>query len=656
MKKVRAVIVFIMISNLAVFIDAALAEIHLPRLINNGMVLQRNTEVKIWGWASAGEKVKIRFRRKTYQTTADSNKTWVVLLEPMSAGGPFDMVISGDNQIFLTDILIGDVWLSSGQSNMEHNMNQYCGFFEKQIIHAQNDKIRYFNVSNRFDFNGPQTKLSEGSWEKVSPQTAKNFSAVAYFFAQNLYDTYRIPVGIINASVAGSPVEAWISAEKLNDKFPGYYRQAQLFTDSVLVHKIKLYDQHRIDFWYEQLQKNDRGYQNPKKPWYASNITMDGWYEINIPGYWTDSNLSDLDGVVWFRKSINVPSKMVGKPAKIRLGRIIDADSVFVNGFFVGSTSYQFPRRCYQLPEDVLREGINHITIRVINFKNQGGFIPDKPYYLSAANDTINLTGKWKYQVGAVVQPLEEQTDFKRKPVGLYNAMIAPLENFQIKGVIWYQGEANRLYAANYESLLKALINDWREQRSQENLPFIIVQLPNYGKPSQTPDLHSGWAFIREAQRKMLDLPGTGLAVTIDIGEWNDIHPMNKEIVGKRLALAARDVAYEEKGNLGLMGPLYQSARKEGNSIVISFTQFGNGLVTDNNQPPKEFIIANTDKKYAFAKAEIISPKEVRVWNVKVPDPIEVRYAWGDNPEKANLYNSLGLPASPFRAYITEEN
>lgn len=335
-----------------------------------------------------------------------------------------------------------------------------------------------------------------------------------------------------------------------------------------------------------------------------------------------------------------------GKPARLLLGRIVDADSVFVNGVFVGSTGYQYPPRRYQAPAGVLKEGKNVITVRVISEAGKGGFVPGKPYELIIDGQTIGLAGNWLYRQGAEMPPLAARTFIRWKPLGLFNAMISPLLNYRIKGVIWYQGESNAGRPEEYKELFPALIRDWRARWGQGDFPFLFVQLANFMEARPRPS-ESNWALLREAQLEALALPNTGMAVAIDIGEWNDIHPLNKKDVGKRLALAARRVAYGEKEAVH-SGPIYRSMKAEGSKIVLSFCNIGSGLEAGGGNELRHFAIAGADRRFTWAEARIEKDKVV-VWSEEVPEPVAVRYAWADNPAGANLYNKEGLPASPFR-------
>jgi sialate O-acetylesterase len=650
MKTIRRIIPkFVISCSLLMIPLVGLGQVRLPRLINDGMVLQRNARDKIWGWASPGEKITIRFHGKTYYATTERDGKWSVILASMKTGGPYTMEIDGKNHIAISNILIGDVWVSSGQSNMQHTMYSFREIYENIIENAHNNDIRYFDVPQGYNFDAPQPKLPSGKWVKTTPQTVGGFSAVAYFFAEDLYQKYHVPIGIINASVGGSPAQAWISANALKGNFPKYYQTALKYRDSALIHYIQQSDQKRIHAWYRQLQKKDRGYSNSKEPWTSPDLSTSDWLRMQIPGYWSITRLGPVHGVVWFRKKINVPADMIGKPAKLRLGRIVNADSVFINGKFVGTTSYMYPQRLYKMPGGVLKKGKNTIVIRVINTRGKGGFVPDKPYRISTSSDTLNLKGAWKFRLGASMPPLKPQTFVQWQPTGLYNSMIAPVQNYHIKGVIWYQGASNAGHPQGYCKLFELLIKSWRKQWQEGTFPFLYVQLPNFMKESFNPNEPSGWAQIREAQLKALALPKTGMAITIDLGDWNDVHPFDKKDVGKRLALVAQKVAYGED-NIIFSGPLYQSMNMEDHSLVVTFAHVGEGLMTNNGKPPQEFIIAGKDGHFVNAQAKIIASNKVKVWSKKVVHPVMIRYAWSNNPAHANLYNSASLPASPFKA------
>jgi sialate O-acetylesterase len=625
--------------------QTALCEVRLPLLISDGMVLQRGDGAKIWGWADADEKVIVKFNGKTYSDTTGKNSKWMIVLTALKAGGPYNMEINGTNRITLKNILIGDVWVCSGQSNMDLPMTRVRDLYEDVIANSDNPAIRRFFVSKRYNFNTPQEDLELGKWESANPESILRFTATGYFFAKALYEKYRVPIGLIHASVGGSPAEAWMSEDALKE-FPVHLETAKKFKDTVYIDEIVNNDKAISDAWYSLLQQKDKGLAEGQKPWFDITYNASDWATMNVPGYWADGPLGHVNGVVWFRKEIDVPASMTGKPARLLLGRVVDSDRTYVNGEFVGSVSYQYPPRKYDIPENLLKAGKNIIVVRAINNIGRGGFILDKPYQLTAGGQTIDLKGPWQYKLGATMEPLQPKTFIEWQPLGLYNGMIAPLLNYTIKGVIWYQGESNAGRPFEYQKLFPALIADWREKWNQGNFPFLYVQLANYMQAKDRPS-ESNWAELREAQLKTLSVPNTGMAVAIDIGEWNDIHPLNKEDIGTRLALAAQRVAYGNE-KVVCSGPIYKSIRIKGNKITLTFTNTGGGLVAKGGGDLKYFAIAGADKNFIWAKAKIEDNKVV-VWNDEVTNPMAVRYAWADNPEGANLYNKEGLPASPFR-------
>ena len=619
-------------------------QVRLPKLISDGMVLQRDIPLKIWGWASPGEKITLRFNQADYSTAADRQGNWAVALPPQKAGGPCEMTVYASDTIIVRDILLGDVWICSGQSNMELPMRRLAPRYGSEIASAQNPCIRQFEVPKTYRFDEPQADLTSGRWTAADPQTVLDFSAVAYFFAKELYARYQTPIGLINTALGGSPVEAWISEDSLKP-YSAYYEEAQRFKDPNLIERIQTADKMRISAWYNLLYQTDAGYADPLHPWYAEDTDISSWAEMNIPGYWELEDGQPLNGVMWFRKTFDLPENLPNQQALLILGCIVDADSVYINGQFVGTTSYQYPPRRYEIPAGILKAGKNSITVRVISQSGRGGFVEEKTYCLDFGGPIVDLQGVWKYRLGARMEPLAGETVIRWKPIGLYNAMIAPLLNYPIKGVIWYQGESNTGRPSEYRSLFATLIRDWRSRWNQGDFPFLFVQLANFMKSHPEPT-ESQWAALRESQLKTLALPNTGMAVAIDVGEWNDIHPLNKKDLGKRLALAARKWAYGEDFVV-YSGPVYKSMKIEGNKIVLSFTHTGSGL-TARGDKLHAFAIAGADKQFVWAHA-IIQQDKVIVWNDQISQPLAVRYAWADNPENANLYNKEGLPASPFR-------
>lgn len=614
------------------FIDA---KITLPTLVSDGMVLQRNQKLNVWGKADAGEKVEVKFLNKNYKTTADQTGNWKITLPEQKAGGPYTMTI---NEITLKNILIGDVWLASGQSNMELPMRRLTPLYADEIKNANNQNIRFFTVPQKYNFKSPQTELDGGKWEATNPQTILNFSGVAYFFAKELSHKNKVAVGIIHASLGGSPIQAWMDENSLK-KYPEYLDEAKKWQNDDLIKSTEFNEQALSKAWYTELDQSDIGL---NQHWENFDLNDSDWKTMNIPGSWEDKEGS-FEGSVWFRKEINLTKKQAGKTAFLNLGRIKDADVTYINGKKIGNVTYEYPPRWYDIPAGILKEGKNVIAVRISNGSGKGQFITDKPYYLEIDGNKIDLKTEWKYKIGAKMEKMAPgQTFIRWKPTGLYNAMINPLINYNIKGALWYQGESNTGKPKEYGNLLTTMILDWRNKWNQKDLPFFTVQLANFMEPKTEP-VESNWAELRDQQRQVsLKVPNTGLAVIIDIGEWNDIHPLNKKAVGERLALQALKVA--DKKNIISDGPVYQSMKVDGNKIILSFK---NG--TDDFAPVSElkgFAIKGKDGKYEWAKAKMEGNKII-VWNDTISNPISVRYDWADNPD-GNLKNKTGLPASPF--------
>jgi sialate O-acetylesterase len=633
--------------------------IRLPVLVSDGMVLQRDTKLIIWGWASPGEKVQVKFNKKSVSTVTDPDGNWKIAFPPMKAGGPYTMEVKGKNTILINDILVGDVWLCSGQSNMVLNMERVKEKYPDDIAAANFPEIRNFFISTASDVTSIHSDLPPGKWVSASPENVLGFGALTFFFARSIYAEYKVPIGIINSSVGGTPIEAWISEEGLKE-FPQLISRIGKLKDTSYLNPILRSSRQRAvtnQIPSGNYRTTDKGTSGPK-PWYDVSYIPEGWHKYWLPGYWDDQGVKGLNGVVWFRKEILVPAIMTGKPAKLFLGRIVDADNVYVNGVLSGSITYQYPPRRYNLPSGLLKPGKNIIVIRVTNNSGKGGFVPDKPYWLVTGNDSIDLRGEWAYKVGQVFRPspfkpgmIPQNISMQSEPTGLYNTMVAPLTNYKIKGMLWYQGEANSGRPQEYQKLLPALVNDWRKKWQQGPLPFLFVQLPNFMEVQYLPS-ESQWAELRSGQLKSLLVPNTAMAVTIDVGEWNDIHPLEKKVVGERLALAAKRLAY---GNdkIEYSGPIFKSFTLEGDRIIIEFDHTGSGLKVKGGGDLTHFAIAGADRKFVWADARIENNRVI-VWSEEIKNPMHVRYAWADNPESANLYNIEGLPASPFEADLNK--
>jgi sialate O-acetylesterase len=638
----------LVLAFLCLFSIHSFAQIKLPKPISDGMVLQRDQELKIWGWASPKAKIKLTLKGEKYTSKVDEKGNWHINLSPQKAGGPYVINI---NEVSIQDVYFGDVWICSGQSNMVLNMERLKENYPHEIASANYPEIRNYFIKTSTNLVGQQQDLNDGHWETISPETVLNMSGVAFFFARDIHKTQKVPVGIINASVGGTPIQAWISEKGLKN-FPELMATIENNKDTSTINKA---ERERLAAIIPYVSKDKGMLESPK--WFENNYQAKNWGTLDIPGFWEDQGLKDLNGVVWYRKEIDVPAHMAGTPANLYMGRIVDADIAYVNGEKIGNITYQYPPRRYNIRANLLKEGKNTIVIRVTNDGNKGGFVPDKKYILVANGDTLDVTGTWHYKVGEVFEPknplLPELPRFvaQNQPSALFNAMAAPLTSFKAKGFIWNQGESNTAEPAPYGSYLKALIEDWRNLWGQGNLPFLVVQLANFMDQDMLP-VESNWAQLREEQRSALKLPNTALAAAIDLGEWNDIHPLNKKDVGLRLAKAARKLAYNE--SIVYSGPNYTSHKREGSKIILSFEHIGSGLISIDNEPLRQFAIAGFDKKFIWADAKILGDK-IEVSNAEISHPLYVRYAWANNPEGANLYNKEGLPAIPFQSNAPAE-
>lgn len=606
---------------LAMGSQPVMAKVRLPKLVSDKMVLQRDTDLKIWGWADAGEKVTVRLQGNYYETEADKNGNWEVTLPPQQAGGPYLLEV---NEIVIRDVLVGDVWLCSGQSNQETPIHRLTEMFP-EINVSNNHMIRHYKVPTQ-DIKETLAEEIAGNavWHSGVASEVMNWTALAYFYAQEAYAKTKVPQGMLVSSLGGSAIESWVSQEHLKE-----------FPRLVL-------DKEALELMNQASKDQGEG------KWNQLNWDDSDWETMQMPGTWRENGVN-VRGTVWLRKDFEIPEAMEGRHARLAMGTLVHNDAVFVNGVYVGSTGYEYPPRRYQIPAGVLRKGKNTIAVRLNAPAGNGEFIKDKPYKIIGDAAEIDLTGTWKYKVGLDLAEVSKYAERLRNRQsvgsGLYNGMIYPIRHYRVKGTIWYQGESNAGRSHEYGALMSALITNWRELWQKPELPFLLVQLPNFMEKHEKPT-DSGWARIREAQLNTFKTtPNTALAVTYDVGEWNDIHPLNKKAVAQRLFLGARKVVYGEK--VTHSGPVYKDMKIEGDKIVISFTETGRGLMAKGGTL-KHFAIAGEDKQFVWAEAFIRGNKVV-VSSKSVKNPVAVRYAWSDNPDEANLCNKEGLLASPFR-------
>ncbi|MHB8129287.1 MAG: sialate O-acetylesterase, partial [Mobilitalea sp.] len=575
--------------------------IELPKLISDGMVLQRDSLIRIWGKSLPGAMMNITFLDETYQTKVDEKGAWEITCKDLSAGGPHEMIIEcGEDKKVIKDILIGDVWVLGGQSNMEISIRRTLDLFADEVKNADCTGIRKFAVPQNYDFHGPVEELTGGEWISVTPQSVYDFSAIGYFYAKKLYDKYKVPIGLLQTAMGGTPAESWVSEKSLM-RFGRFEELLSLCKDDDYVNETKKQEEQYNNEWYSNLYKKDQGLQDEKAPWYSEALDDSNWKQMELPATFRGTELETVRGSVWFRKEIFISDYMVSGKAKLVLGTLIDGDDTYINGVQVGNTGYQYPPRRYEVPEGLLRAGKNILAVRLILTQSIGAFITDKPYFLKYNEEELPLSGTWRYCIGASTEAQKSTTFFQYKPAGVFNGMIYPLRKYSIKGALWYQGESNTGYPNGYKELMEAVIKDWRDLWDAGDLPFFFVQLANHCPWRMEPEM-SGWARIREEQRRVLEMPNTGMAVIIDAGEYNDLHPQNKKTVGERLALWTMKQVYGE--NIVCSGPIYEHMEIEEDHIRLHFTHIGSGLMAKGGEL-KTFKVCGQDGIFVAAKAKI---------------------------------------------------
>lgn len=622
----------------------SMADIKLPKIFESNMVLQRNKPVHVWGWADPGEAVAISFNNQIKTTKADKKGNWNINFSEMKAGGPYEMRISGDNQVVLSNLLVGDVWICGGQSNMQWRLDQ-TGFQEEDTSWLRKAPIRLFTVHTDMDYM-PKEDLSGSGWKTLSRENINEFSAVAYHFGKFINNELDVPVGLISDNLGATAIETWMSNEALME-FPQFEKVI-----GEIVRNGKNFETLRKDFekkkskWYNKNYFKGKGVE---EKWYKPETDISDWKPIKVAGNtWEEEpDLKDHDGAVWFRTTFDLPEGYTQETFHLGLSQIDDYDIVWVNGEKVGETFGRHNHRNYTIPTEILRPEGNILVVRVFDKGGLGGFTT------SAFWGSDIVRGDWKFTKGITIDStkfpgveLPNATPFS-SPSVLFNACIAPLTPLAIKGVIWYQGESNADRAYEYRELFPAMIRDWRKHFNQGDFPFLFVQLANYMEETDTPK-NDSWAELREAQSMALKLPNTGMATAIDIGEAMDIHPKNKAEVGRRLGLSALKVAYGK--DVVFSGPTFRDMIIEDGKVKVNFTNTGVGLVSkDKYGYIHGFQIAGSDKRFYWAKA-YIEGESVVLKAEEVETPVAVRYAWSSNPGKLDLYNAEGLPAVPFRS------
>lgn len=623
----------------------AIADVKLPKIFSSNMVLQQGMEIPVWGRANPQERVAVTFNGKTVRTRANNEGEWMVKLSEQEYGGPHDLIIKGKNTIELKNVMIGEVWICSGQSNMQWRVDQ-SNNAEAEIAAAKYPNIRLFTVP-RSVAQFPQNDISDGEWEECSPETVPGFSAVGYFFGRNLHRELDVPIGLIHSSWGGTVAETWIS--------PNTIRNDPDFREKLIELQqmdLESYRKTRLDQVKEllggEIPTEDKGMVDGEPVWAGLNYSDGHWRSIKTPMYWENQGYIDIDGIGWYRKEVQLNEENTNANITLHLGKIDDSDITFFNGIEIGKTENKYDAdRIYTIDKKYLKPGKNMIVVRVQDTGGNGG-IWGKPenQFLAIGNEKVDISGNWKFRISKA-EVSDVNVGPNSYPTLLFNAMINPLIPYGIKGAIWYQGESNAGRARQYRRIFPSLINDWRNHWNQGDFPFLFVSLANYTEPPKEPG-ESNWAELREAQTKTLALHNTGMALAIDIGEADDIHPRNKQDVGKRLTLNAFKIAYGK--DVVHSGPMYEAVEFKDRKAFVSFSETGSGLeIKDRYGYLKGFTVAGPDRKFRWAKAELIDDKTVVVYSEEVSNPVSVRYGWANNPDDVNLYNKEGLPANPFR-------
>lgn len=612
-------------------------QVRLAQIFSDNMVLQRNVKIPVWGFAKANEKIAISFHLQTKYTNADGTGKWLVYLDDESAGGPYELVVKATSTLRVSNILVGEVWLCSGQSNMEWTVGQSDNA-SMEVANATNPMIRHIKFVH--DINSvPSEEIKPSGWQVCSPKTVSDFSGVGYFYAKELQKKLNVPVGIINASWGGTNIETWISRkgfEQSEDFKAMIQNMPEIALDSLL--KIKMTTAVKS---VETLQKYK--FTTVDVPFYKE-VSYDDttWLTLQQPGVWEEQSLGPFDGVVWLRKHFTLSKAQSMLPVSLEIPAIDDNDVTYVNGVKVGQTLGWDVKRNYLLPNSILKEGDNVIAIQVTDTGGGGGIYGDSnALKLLIGGNTFELAGNWKFQVEKIQNSVSEN-EF---PSLCYNAMIHPLVPFAFKGVLWYQGESNATRAYEYRKAFPLLIADWRKQWNSD-FPFYYVQLATFTTKGNSNEGCS-WAELREAQTEALQVSNTGMVVTTDIGNPSSIHPTNKQMVGQRLAALAFSKLYGY--SMVCEGPRYQSIEFKKNQAVVTFSSIGAGLSIDKGQDTLNgFEIAGEDQIFHLAKA-VLKDDEVFVYSEAVAKPRAVRYGWKGDASDANLINREGFPAVPFR-------
>lgn len=519
-------------------------QIELSGIFSDNMVMQRNQPISIWGWATNGTKITVSLDGQECQTVEATDGKFIATISAQQAGGPHTISVNTDT---LHNIMFGDVYLCSGQSNMELPVRRVSEMFAAETDTTNNANVRFVTIPKEFAFGEEKENISPVKWQPLTPSTVQDFSALSYFMANELQHKTNIPIGIVCSAWGGTLIESWISEEAIK-AYPSRYAEAQLYKDANYRKQIKATENQNYAHWNQILATNDPGLTSDIK-WYSPSLNDSGWRTVNmfanVPygrpadverNMWGTDGCGPIAGSHWLRKHINIPAEMANQEAFIRLGCLVDADSVYVNGQFVGNTTYCYPPRNYRIPTNLLHEGDNVVTIYLISNGGVPQFVPDKPYRISTADGQheVSLLGNWLYHVGSPMPSAPSSTFFCYKSTSLYNAMISPLRNLKFSGVVWYQGESNVGKHAVYADMMATLMNNWRQTFNQPQLPFFIVELSGFLHP--TDGGQTAWALLRQAQAQATEADSNAYLVpNADLGEWNDIHPLDKKTLGHRV-------------------------------------------------------------------------------------------------------------------------
>ncbi|MBL4676920.1 MAG: 9-O-acetylesterase [Mucilaginibacter sp.] len=637
---------------LSMLTQSATAKVVPAGCFTDNMVLQQKAKANIWGTAKPGSLLTIipTWDKHKYQVKVAADGKWTAKITTPSYGGPYQIAFDDGEKFTLNNILIGDVWLCSGQSNMEMTVgNGYGGVnnVEKETADAAKyGAIRMIKIDNKTAFQPQQELPVQWAWRECNSETVKDFSAVAYFFAKKIYDEKHIPIGLINDNWGGTVAEAWTSGTALKN-MPEFAEFVKTAEGGLTQADIDARYKTEVRHWIDRSMTGDPGFTGTTATWAQADFNDSAWPKMQLPSFWEQAGVANYDGTMWFRKVVDVPADWAGKDLKLNMTGIDDFDVSFFNGQEVGHTEQFFYPRNYTVPGNLVKAGKNVIAVRVFDNGGLGG-INKGPLNLQVANDpskTIDISGEWTYQQAIPLIKLEQppvHANTPNRPTLIYNAMIAPILPLTFKGVIWYQGESNADRAEQYKTLFPLLIKDWRSKFNNPNMPFYFVQIANYDCKDQPPA--ADWPELRFAQTGTLKVPNTGMAVTIDIGEGGNIHPHNKQDVGLRLALIALAKNYGQ--TVEYSGPMLSSKKINGKEVELSFTH-AEGLMSKNSPELKGFFVAGDDKKFYPAKA-VINGTNITVRSPDVAQPVAVRYDWQNNPY-GTLYNKAGLPASPFK-------